>query len=182
MKSIASMTREELAAFVQGHLLTKKIDVVLSGGACVSIFSNNKYVSMDLDLINYRSLAPKRSTLREAMQELGFHQEGRHFSHPESDFFVEFPAGPLAVGEEPVRQVVERKVSTGVLKLISPTDCVKDRLTWYYHDGDRQCLEQAVLVAEHNDIDLAEIARWSAVEGKSDEFEQIRKRFRKAKR
>jgi len=51
MKSIKKMTNAELAAFIQSHLRNKGIDVVLSGGACVSIYSSNRYVSMDLDLI-----------------------------------------------------------------------------------------------------------------------------------
>ncbi len=45
--------------------------------------------------------------------------------------FVEFPPGPLAVGVEPVKQVNELKFSTGMLRIISPTDCVKDRLAGY---------------------------------------------------
>jgi hypothetical protein len=54
MKSIKDMTNTELAAFIESHLLEKGIYVVLSGGACVSIYSSNKYVSMDLDLVNVR--------------------------------------------------------------------------------------------------------------------------------
>ena len=50
MKSIKEMTQGELAAFVQSRLLEKEIDVVLSCGASVSIYSSNRYVSLDLDL------------------------------------------------------------------------------------------------------------------------------------
>jgi hypothetical protein len=50
MKSIKEMTQGELAAFIQTHLREKEIDVVLSGGVTVSIYSNNRYVSWDLDL------------------------------------------------------------------------------------------------------------------------------------
>jgi hypothetical protein len=46
--------------------------------------------------------------------------------------------------------VEELVTSTGILRIISATDCVKDRLAWYYHDNDKECLEQAVLVAENN--------------------------------
>ena len=81
------------------------------------------------------------------------------------------------VGDEQVKQIDEIEVLTGILRIISPTDCVKDRLTWFYHDNDTECLEQAVLVAEVNDIDLAEIERWSEVEGRSDKFGQIRERL-----
>jgi hypothetical protein len=172
MKSIKEMTQGELAAFIQSHLREKGIDVVLSGGATVSIYSSNRYVSWDLDLINPYFV--KRRALRETMQELGFHEEGRHFEHPDTKFFVEFPPGPLAVGVEPVKHINEIKFSTGILRIISPTDCVKDRLAGYYYWDDLQCLEQAVLVAQANKIDLKEIKRWSEGEGKLDEFRRIR--------
>jgi hypothetical protein len=172
MKSIKEMTQGELAAFIQSHLREKGIDVVLSGGATVSIYSSSRYVSWDLDLINPYSA--KRRMLRETMQELGFHEEGRHFEHPDTQFFVEFPPGPLAVGMEPVKQIDEIKFSTGMLRIISPTDCVKDRLAAYYHWDDLQCLEQAVLVAQANKIDLEEIERWSKSEDKLDEFRRIK--------
>ena len=65
--------------------------------------------------------------------------------------------------------------STGRLRLLSPTECVKDRLAAYYHWEDRQCLEQAAMVAAENQIDLDEIERWSASEGMSAEFRKISK-------
>ena len=172
MKPIKAMTIAELAAFIESCLRERGIEVVLSGGACVSIYSENRYVSMDLDLVN--SHFAKRREICEAMQAIGFREEGRHFSHPETDFFVEFPAGPLAVGEEPVKEVDEIELGTGTLKLISPTDCVKDRLAAYYHWNDAQCLEQAALVGHTREIDLGEVERWSEVEGKLGEFKRIR--------
>jgi hypothetical protein len=129
MKSIKDMTNAELAAFIESHLLEKGIYVVLSGGACVSIYSSNKYVSMDLDLVNVRFA--KRQDIRSAIQEIGFQEEGRHFKHPDTELLIEFPPGPLAVGEEPVKKVDEHKLPTGILRIISPTDCVKDRLAGY---------------------------------------------------
>ncbi len=179
MKSVSQMGRAALGAFVQEHLRTKGIDMALSGGACVSIYCNGKYVSMGLDMIHTSLLAPKRILISESMKELGFTEEGRYFRHEETDIFVEFPNGPPAVGEEPVKEIIERREATGILRIISPTDCVKDRLTWFYHDNDHQCLEQAVLVSQENTIDLNEIERWSAGEGKKDLFKQIRIRLEK---
>jgi hypothetical protein len=105
MKPIGQMPCAELAAFIESCLREKGIDVVLTGGACVSIYSDGKYVSMDLDLVN--TLFAKKREIREVMQAIGFWEEGRHFTHPDTDLFVEFLAGPLAVGEEPVREVHE---------------------------------------------------------------------------
>jgi hypothetical protein len=110
----------------------------------------------------------------DAMREIGFQEEGRYFRHPDSNVLVEFPPGPLAVGAEPVKEVQEIELATGTLKLISPTDCVKERLASYYHWGDRQALTQALLVVHHRPVDLLEVARWSEAVGKHDEFQEIR--------
>jgi hypothetical protein len=76
-----------------------------------------------------------------------------------------------------VKEIVEIKYSTGILRVISATECVKDRLAAYYHWGDLPSLEQAVLVAKANDVDLNEIDRWSEIEGSSDKFDKFRKRL-----
>ncbi len=47
----------------------------------------------------------------------------------------------------------------------------------YYHWGDRQCLTQAIMVAEQQEIDIEEIRRWSDVEGKLQEFENIKEKL-----
>jgi hypothetical protein len=172
MKSIRDMTRLELAGLVSATFQKNNINVVLSGGSCVSIYSREKYVSMDLNFVN--AAFTKRDKIRAVMESLGFHEENRYFRHPGTEWLVEFPPGPLGVGGEPVKQIDEIQTGAGVLRIISPTDCVKDRLTWFYHDGDTECLRQAVLVANDNNIDLEEVERWSVGEGKGDLFQQIR--------
>lgn len=175
MKSIAEMTQIELAAFVQSHLEEKGVSVILSGGASVAFYSDNQYVSADLDLVC--TLFTKQRTIETVMETLGFTPKGRYFTHPNTTFFVEFPPGPLAVGKEPVQKIDEHQLETGTLKIISPTDCVKDRLLGYFHWGDRQSLEQAVLVAKGNPVDFTEIERWAKVEGKLDDFLNIKTRL-----
>jgi len=51
MKNIGEMSRLELAAFICTHLRKQGIEVTLTGGSCVSIFSEDEYISMDLDFI-----------------------------------------------------------------------------------------------------------------------------------
>ena len=175
MKAVKTMSQAELAAFVQTHLRGHGVRVVLSGGAAVSIYSDGKYVSLDLDLVNVYSA--RRRVLSAAMSEIGFREQGRHFKHPDSEFLVEFPPGPLAIGSEPIRGIQDIALATGTLTVITPTECVKDRLAAYFHWGDRQCLVQAIMVAEQHEIDLAEIRRWSQAEGFLEAFERIRARL-----
>jgi len=180
VKPIRDMSAGELAPFICCRLKKNGIDVVLSGGSCVSIYSNNKYVSSDLDFVDNQYFI-RGEKVRNALSEIGFYEENRYFKNSESDLLIEFPPGPLSVGEETVKEVILLKYATGELRIISPTDCVKDRLASYYHFDDRQCLEQAVLVARDNKVDLAEVERWSRHEGKPDRFAEFRTRFEKRK-
>ena len=180
MKRIERMSLGELAAFVCTQLKKHGIKAVLSGGGCVAIHTENRYRSFDLDFVE--NAPTERRRIKEVLLEIGFVEKDRYFKHPDTDFIIEFPAGPLAVGCEPVRDIEEMEFSTGRLSLLSPTDCVKDRLAAYYHWDDPQCLEQALLVAEAERVDFKEIQRWSGVENKSTEFERIRKRLSEADR
>jgi hypothetical protein len=180
VKPVKKMSLGELAAFVCTQLRNHGIKAVLSGGGCVSIYTDNRYESFDLDFIE--SVPTSRKRIKEVLLEIGFIEKDRYFEHPDTDFIIEFPAGPLAVGSEPVREIEEMEFPTGRLSLLSPTDCVKDRLAAFYHWNDPQCLEQALLVAEAKKVDLREILRWSAAENKSVEFQEIRKRLSEAAR
>ena len=175
MKTVGEMTIGELAAFVCTHLEKNGINVVLSGGACVSLFTENEYQSFDLDFIE--NVVTSRKRIREVLQKIGFIEEHRYYKHPDTDFFLEFPPGPLSIGDEPVREIMEKEFSTGVLRLLSPTDCVKDRLTAYYHWNDQPGLEQAILVCLDNKVDLDEVERWSINEGLKNKFEIFKKRL-----
>jgi len=175
VKSIARMSVGELSAYIATHLRSRGIDVVLSGGSCVTIYSKGKYVSQDLDFIDTRFA--RIDEIRVAMLEIGFTPENRYFTHTEADYLVEFPRGPLSVGKEPVGSINEIQFSTGLLRILSPTDCVKDRLAGYYHWNDLQSLEQAVLVARAHKVDVREIARWSRAEGMADAYSRIKKRL-----
>jgi len=172
VKPIPEMTLPELAAYVSSHLKTCGVQAVLSGGGCVTVYSDNAYQSYDLDFIE--NLPTPIKKLTEIMCRLGFDPKSRYFVHPQTPYFVEFPPGPLSIGDEPATEIIERRYDTGVLTLISPTECVKDRLAAYYHWNDRQCLRQAELVARCEGINLAEVERWSKHEGKGPEFARIR--------
>jgi hypothetical protein len=175
MKKIQNMSQAELTAYIQDRLQKEGIPVVLSGGSAVSFYSSDKYVSKDVDLINTNFV--RRSKIKSVMETIGFYEKGRYFVHPETQFFVEFPDGPLSVGEEPVKEVSEFKLSTGTLRVLSATDCVKDRLCAFYFWNDQQGLAQAVLVAQNQSVDLKEIKRWSQTEGKTREYEIFKKKL-----
>jgi hypothetical protein len=86
------------------------------------------------------------------------------------------------VGDERVRRVTERNTPSGVLRLLSPTDCVKDRLAAFFHWNDRQALEQALLVAVTQKVDLKDVRRWAAGERNEEKYQSFLDRLAEAKR
>jgi len=169
---------EDLAALVCSTLAAHRISVVLSGGAVVSIYSDAEYVSYDLDFIPI-GLARKVDT---AMQSLGFEKTQRHWTHPKSRYWVEFPPGPVAIGDETIRTFAQRETRMGTLRLLAPTECVMDRLAWYFHGADTQCLEQAIEVAKRHRVDLERIERWASRERPhgEDRFREFERRLRES--
>ena len=109
----------ELAGYICSHLQRNGIRVVLSGGAAVSIHSGSRYQSFDLDFIE--NVASGRQQSRKVLKEIGFVDKARYFVHSEAEFFLDFPAGPLAVGREPVKDIEEMDFPTGKLNILSPT-------------------------------------------------------------
>ncbi len=168
-----NLSREETAALVCDALDQAGIPVVLSGGAVVSIYSENEYESFDLDFIK-TGLARK---VDDVMSDLGFEKTGRHWTHTDSRFWVEFPPGPVQVGDSVVTEFAERRTSVGTLRLLKPTECVMDRLAGYYHWSDEQCLEQAIAVAKRQRVDLERVRDWSVSESATAKFEQFLERL-----
>jgi hypothetical protein len=171
LKRIARMSAEELAARVCQALHDAGITVTLTGGACVAIWSNGAYESQDLDFVE-QGLVPRRE-IRQVLRKLGFVESRRYFTHPESEFLIEFPSGPLAVGDQLVSDYAERTLPTGTLRLLTPTDCVKDRLAAWFHWNDRQALEQACLVTRAQRIDSGDLKRWARREGHDEAFRKF---------
>jgi hypothetical protein len=170
---LGRLTLRELALLAGDHLRRRGVDAVLTGEACVSIYTRNRFLSYDLDFV--LAAAEDRASGAEALTELGFRKEGRHFRHPDIPFLVEFLSPPLSIGGDPVRHVAELRKGEKVLRLLSPTDCVKDRLAAFYFWNDRPSLEQALLVARRHAVDMNDIRRWSLREGREDRFAIFRR-------
>jgi hypothetical protein len=174
MKSIKAMSMAELGAYVCTKLEEHGIKTVLSGGSCAEIYSHGKYTSDDIDLVNRYNAGEAEIT--KVMQELGFKEYNRYFIHDDTKYFVEFPRGPLGVGDAPIHEIASQAYETGLLRLLRATDCIKDRLTAYYHWKDEQGLEQAVWVAKSNAFDMDAVEAWSKNEKELEKFEIFKQR------
>ena len=165
-------TLTELAAIVSEALERHGVVATLSGGAAVSIYSDHRYLSQDLDFVTVAFV----DELKAALEPLGFVHTGRPrlsvFEHPDTEWYLEFPPAPLSFGGTYVdpAQCVFIKTELGNLRIITPTQSVMDRLIAAAAWNEPQSLEQALLVAQyqHENIDWAELDRWVVREGISD--------------
>ncbi|MHC4307409.1 MAG: hypothetical protein ACYSR7_02150, partial [Planctomycetota bacterium] len=157
-------TLAELAAIVSGALEREGIVATLSGGSAVSIYSDNRYVSEDLDFVTVALL----EDLRLALEPLGFKHTGSPrlsvFEHPKTRWYLEFPPAPLSFGGtyvDPSRCALV-DAGLGKLRIITPTQSVMDRLIAAAVWNEAQSLEQALLVAEHqrDNIEWEELDQW----------------------
>jgi hypothetical protein len=159
-------TIEEIAALVFAALEREGIEVVLSGGAAVTFYSDNEYMSSDLDFIT----TERKKRLDPVMTSLGFQSRGREYTHPDSTYFVEFPSGPLAFGDRYVgnEEATILETEFGPIRIVTPTQSVMDRLAWFVHGRDHQSRDQAVMVAKRQEIDWQEVFIWARNEGIED--------------
>lgn len=175
----AKTSRQELASIITKALAEKGISCVLVGGSVVSIYTDNKYESRDLDFIS----PADHQEIKKVMTGLGFHSVGKDFVHSATEFTVEFPTGPIGLGDRaPVKPEGEIRVKDTKVTLLSPTQCVMDRLAWFYHNNDRQCLEQALEVARRHPIKLKSVEIWSSEEGAEEKFRVFKERLKAAKK
>jgi hypothetical protein len=175
VKQISEMTSIELAAFVCSSLKEAGIITTLSGGFCTEIYSCGEYTSMDIDLINQYNEDHK--LIVKTMTKLGFKQDGRYFYHDDASYAIEFPSGPPAVGDELIKDVAEIQTEAGVLRLLTPTDAIKDRLAAFYHWKSERTLEQALWIAAKNSFDIENIKAWSKKEGMLEKFEVFARKY-----
>jgi len=175
VKELSSLAHRELAAFVCEHLRSRGIDTVLTGGACVTIYTHNRYESMDLDFVNVSGATGK--AVDAVLAEIGFLPEGRIYVNPKARYSVDILNPPLSIGAESISAIHAIRVKKMELRLLSPTDSVRDRLAAFYFWKDLQALEQAVMVAESNPVDLAVVEKWSKREGELAKFRIFRKKL-----
>lgn len=169
----ATTTLAEAAVAVAHELGASGTRAVLTGGACASIYSEGAYQSLDIDFV--LQSAVDQATLDSALAALGFVRDHDHYVHPSCPFWVEFPVGPLGVGDDAQVEPVDLRIGRARLLALSATDSCRDRLAAFYHWDDRQSLETAVEIARRQPVDLKRIDHWSRAEGASRKHAAFRR-------
>lgn len=168
----------ELAAIVAEHLQRWNIDVVLVGGLAVEIYTQNLYLTQDIDLVNTNYQSPQ--LLNRAMAELGFSKQGRVYSNLTTDIVIEFPSAPLSVGDELITDVAHIQVANRNLSILTVADVIKDRLAAYLHWDDRQALIQAVAIMRKHQQVPEDFHHFLKQESSDDDFLLLDALYRRA--
>jgi len=160
-------TLEDVCFAVASALHAVSIDAVLTGGSAATLYAPEVYTSLDADFVLLRET--RAAELAQILAPLGYRPSATRgmFEHPKSKVTVDFPKGPLAVGRDYVHVTATLKRGGDELRILTPTDCVKDRLAHYFFWDDLTALRAAVGVARSthgSDVDLDELVRWSASE------------------
>ena len=163
-----NMSLMDFAAAISEILTLEGISAVLTGGAAVSIYTNNFYESGDADFIS----SSDQDVITVALARHGFTpitKNNKNFKHPNCEFTLEFPGREVYLLGERQTKVDMLTINGTTLQILSPTQSVMDRLSAYIAWKDVQGLDQAQWIAERQPVTLSRIVKWAKVEGASVE-------------
>lgn len=136
---------------------------VLTGGSAATYYAPKSYQSGDADFIITFSSDTTRTG--NALRELGYDEIGGTYHRVKHIFTVDFPPGPLAIGNDLVSSYDTFQRGSEILYVLSRADCVRDRLASFYFFSDRSALAAAISVAQSGRANLSGIGSWSEKEG-----------------
>ncbi len=172
-------TLAEVCFIVSRALDEHGIGAVLTGGSAATVYAPHVYASYDADFVLERD--EPLANIVQALATTGFKRDGksRMFVHSDSTFTIDFPRGPLAVGGDYVHDFATLLNGDMKLRILSPTDCVRDRLAHFYHWNDYTALNAAVGVAIANagNINMDLLRSWSAREESLQKFMEFQHRL-----
>jgi len=173
----ASSTLTEVAYTVCTALDGAGFTAVLTGGSAATFHAPEAYLSDDLDFV----LALRGTNGASALKQLGYQRRGDFYLHASSRFLLEFPPGPLAIGNDLVRTWSTYRRRGEILHVLTPTDSCRDRLASFLFWNDFRGLEQALHVyrAQRRKVDLGSIKAWCARERQPEKFELFEHRLRR---
>ena len=160
----------DIAFAVSTALAEAGVTAVLTGGSAATFYAPHAYQSGDLDFV---------ITMRgdgngaQALEALGFEETRGFYRHPASSFPVEFPKGPLMIGDDYIEAWATHRRGDEVLNVLTPTDCCRDRLAAFLFWDDFSGLNQALAVAhaQRASLKLALVRSWCKRERALPKFE-----------
>jgi hypothetical protein len=175
----AESTLADVCFAVSAALETHGMSGVLTGGSAAALYAPQAYMSDDADFV--LDADDPLAKVAIALEPIGFQRDGksRIFVHPNCKFTVDFPKGPLSVGGEYIHETHVLEHGDLRLRILTRTDCIRDRLAHFYFWSDYTALNAAVGVAAQNsdEVEIDLLRAWTERESpelleKFAEFEQ----------
>lgn len=150
---------------------------VVVGGLAVEAYTAGGYTTLDVDMIILDD-----DTASQVMHALGFHRQPghRHYEHPDTKAFVEFPTGPLDGSPD---RITEIQLDDGTsLYVIGIEDIILDRVAayvnWDKRNADSADATQAILLmmAQWDRIDHEYLRTEASARGLADGLQDIIRR------
>lgn len=175
-------TLADVCFVVSKALEAHGIAAVLTGGSAAAVYAPHVYTSYDADFVLDHD--EPLIEVADALGSIGFNRDGksRMFVHPDTKYTIDFPRGPLAVGGDYVHETSTLRNGDMTLRILSPTDCVRDRLAHFYHWDDYTALTAAVGVAAANldNVSMDLLRSWSTREENVSKFAEFERRLSRA--
>ena len=170
-----SSTLTDVAFTVCTALHRAGYTVVMTGGSAATFYAPRAYLSDDIDFV----ITLKGTGGEDALRQLGYHRKGDYYVHASSRFPLEFPPGPLAIGDDPVDSWKTFRRKKQLLHVLSPTDACRDRLASFLFWNDFRGLQQALDVcqAQRKRIDLDVVRKWCSREHQTEKFQFFKQRL-----
>jgi hypothetical protein len=147
----------------------------MTGGSAATFYAPRAYLSDDIDFV----IAARGVGGEDALKKLGYRKKGDYYVHALSRFPLEFPPGPLAVGDDYVESWKTFRRKRQLLHVLSPTDACRDRLASFLFWNDFRGLQQALDVcrAQHKKVDLEIVRSWCLRERQAEKFRLFKQRL-----
>lgn len=180
----AESTLADVCFAVSAALEAHGMSGVLTGGSAAALYAPQAYMSDDADFI--LDADDPLAEVAIALETIGFQRDGkaRIFVNPNSKFTVDFPKGPLSVGGEYIHKTHVLEHGDRRLRILTRTDCIRDRLAHFYFWSDFTALNAAVGVAtqDFDEVELDLLRAWTERESPEllEKFAEFEQRLRRA--
>lgn len=165
---------KKMVSLIVKHFAARGVRVILVGRACAAIYTGSKAKLFTIEFMVNDFVV---DDVLAAMDELGFEsKDERTFTSESSPYEIVLNPPPITVGDDVIEKINSVKLNGGMIDLLTPTDCVRHRLAFFYKWGDAEAMDDAVRVAKKQAVDMELIGRWSAWEWCGDKFLEFSKR------
>lgn len=156
-------------------LIQDGIKAVVTGGSAATIYAPLANQSRGIDLI--LEVYPSVKDVEQSIAKLGFQRAGRVYSHAQVPITLDFPDDQIHIGADQILSTAILTEGPLSLHILTPTDCVRDRLASFYWYRDRSALKAALGVASLHPIDMQIVKEWSIRENEEEKFREFQERL-----